>query len=191
MTINDRVEWVAYHILPHEAALRRWLRRFVGEQEIEDIVQEAYCNIAELEVLVHIIDPKRYLYQVARNIVMGNLRRARVVTIESIGGLQEIETLLVYTDASQSPERIAADRALLTRIGDVLTTMPERTRTIIRLRRLDGLSQREVALRMGVSEAVVENDLSRGLKQIVAQLSAPDQAELSNLTKGSAHARRR
>lgn len=190
MTMNDRIEWVAHHILPHEAALRRWLSRFVAPQDVEDIVQEAYCSIAGLDVLAHIVDPKRYLFQVARNVVMANLRRARVVQIDSIGGLQEIERVIAH-DESNNPERLAADRALLRQIDDALASMSERSRTVFRLRRLQGLSQRDVARRLGVSEAVVENELARGLKQILSSLGSSARRDVVELTKGHANAQRR
>lgn len=178
----ETIDWVAVHILPHEAALRRWLGGFVEKSEIEDIVQEAFCHIAELSGVAHIQNPRRYLFQAARNIVLESFRRAQIVRIEAIGGVQELEDVLGDTYDALSPERIVAYRAWLARIDALVAKLPARAISVFKLRKVEGLSQREVAKRLGVTEAVVENDLTRGLSTILAALGEDERAELSVIT---------
>lgn len=183
-----KVDWVAEHIIPHEAALRQWLHKVVAWQEVEDIVQEAFCDIASLDGFGHILDPKRYLFRVARNLVVENLRRTQVVRIDAIGGAREIELAMDEEYDALTPERIAADRAWLSRIDALIATLPSRARTVFHLRKFEGLSQRDVSRRLGVSEAVVENDLTRGLRAILNGLSEAERQELSVFTKERSHA---
>jgi RNA polymerase sigma factor (sigma-70 family) len=187
----DLVTWVARNILPHEPALRRWLRRSVARQDIEDVIQEAYCSIAAMDDVTHIVEPRRYFFQVARNIVLADLRRARVVQIEAIGGAAEMEQAIIGHSDELSPERIAIDRDWLARVGALLAALPERRRIVFRLRKLEGLSQREAAERLGVTEMVVENDLTRGLRSILAGLSDEERSDLSLFTKRQDHVRPR
>lgn len=187
----EKVDWVAEHLIPHEAALRQWLHKVVAWQEVEDIVQEAFCDIASLDGFGHIIDPKRYLFRVARNLVIENLRRAQVVRIDAIGGAREIELAMEDDYDSITPERIAADRAWLSRIDALIATLPARARAVFHLRKFEGLSQRDVSHRLGVSEAVVENDLTRGLRSILNGLSEEEREELSVYTKERRHVRPR
>jgi RNA polymerase sigma-70 factor (ECF subfamily) len=61
-----RWRWLADQILPHEAALRSWLRRKKDLPiEADDLVQEAYATLAELDSVEHIHNPKAYLFQTA------------------------------------------------------------------------------------------------------------------------------
>lgn len=145
-------------------------------------MQEAFCDIAALDAFSHIANPKKYLFQVARNIVKGSLRRARIVRIEAIGGAQELEDALGEECDALSPERIVAYRFWLARIDALVAMLPDRAIAVFRLRKLEGLSQREVADRLGVSEAIVENDLTRGLRAILRGLGEDERAELSTMT---------
>ena len=47
--LPSRAEWLARHILPHEAGLRRWLeRRATRGADTDDAIQEAYARLATL-----------------------------------------------------------------------------------------------------------------------------------------------
>ncbi|RZM11907.1 MAG: sigma-70 family RNA polymerase sigma factor, partial [Sphingomonas sp.] len=81
-------------------------------------------------------------------------------------------------------------RWLLARVDALLAALPERARTAIRLRKLDGLSQRQIAERLGVTETVVENDLARGLRALLAGLSEGEREELPLRAARKRHAPR-
>ena len=65
-------------------------------------------------------------------------------------------------------------RSELGRVQAALATLSDRARSIFVMRRVEGMSQREIAQAMGVSEAVVENDASRSLRAILHLLTDPD-----------------
>lgn len=162
------VDWVASEVLPHEGAVRAWLRRaFADRAEIDDVIQEAYCRLSTLTDVAHIDNPRAYLFQSARNIVLEQMRRARIVRIDA---LTEMDAANIMDD-EPSPERIAAGRRELARVKALMDALPDRCRTILQLRKIHGLSQREIALRLGVSENVVENDAARGLRIIVKAMA--------------------
>ena len=174
--MTSLVAWVARYVLPAEPGLRRWLRRAFPGCDVDDVVQETYCRIAGMTDFDRIDDPRRYVFQTARNVVLAELRRARVVRIEAAGSAADLEGVLAADELS--PDRIVGGRWLLAHVDVLLAGLPERARTAIRLRKLDGLSQRQIAERLGVSEAVVENDLSRGLRALLAGLSDGERDEL-------------
>jgi hypothetical protein len=97
--------WLGREILPHEAAVRAWLRRSLAAAgDADDVIQEAYCRLAGLASIDHIESPRAYFFQTARSVALEQLRRARVVRIETV---TEIDALNVELD-EPSPERIAA-----------------------------------------------------------------------------------
>lgn len=163
--------WVGREILPHEADVRAWLRRTLDPDDLEDVIQETYCQIAGLKDVGHIRCGRAYFFTAARTIVLMRLRRARIVSIESV---TEIESLNIVGD-EPSPERIAAGRRELDRVRRLIEGLPDRCRRIIELRKVEGLPQREVAERLGVTEHVVENDVVKGLKLILQAIADGEQ----------------
>jgi len=62
-----------------------------------------------------------------------------------------------------SPERQASSRQELRRAADLIASLPAKCRQAFTLRRVEGLSQRDVARRMGISESTVEKHIGRAL----------------------------
>ena len=166
----ERIRWLACEILPHEADVRAWLRRsLVVSGEVDDVVQEAYCRLADLKDPQRILSPRAYFFQTARSIVLEQMRRARIVRIEAV---TEIDALCIEWD-EPSPERIAGGRRELARVMEIVATLPERAQRIFEMRKILGLSQKEIARKLGISENVVENEAARGLKAVLAALAVP------------------
>lgn len=158
-----RAAWVAETVIPYEGAVRAWLLRArVSEEDIDDIVQEAYCRLASLDTVDHITRPGAYFFSIVRNLLLRRLKRSQVVSIDMIA---EIETCAI--DDSPSPEREAAGRLDYARLRAIMAALPERCRRIVELRKIEGLSQKEIARRIGVSESVVENDVYQGVQTIL------------------------
>lgn len=167
------IAWVGSEVLPHEAELRGFLRRSLSSaQEADDVIQEAYCRISGLDDVGHIANARAYLFQTARNIVLEQVRRAQIVRIET---MTEMDNLSIVLD-EPSPERIAAGRRELARVMGLIAALPERCRRVVELRKIEGLSQKEIARRLGVSEHVVENEATRGLRLVLKALTEADDA---------------
>lgn len=177
------IGWVGRHILPHERQLRAWLRAAFPAIDIDDVVQESYCRIATLTRTEHIDDPRRYLFRTARNVVLEQIRRERVVSIEAASGLAELEQ--APEEDGGSPERIVAGRRALERVERLIEALPDRARQVFRLRKIDGVPQREIAVRLGLTETVVENEVARGLRRILDQLTDEERAEMPTRRKST------
>ncbi|WP_271301032.1 RNA polymerase sigma factor [Sphingomonas sp. CV7422] len=175
MHSDQLIAWVGRHVLPHERQVRVWLRAAFPAADIDDVVQETYCRLAGLDAFDHISDPRSYFFRTARNVVLEQIRRDRVVRIEAASGLADLESA---PETACSPEEIVADRHMLARIERLIDALPERARQIFRLRKIDGIAQRDIATQLRVSETVVENDIARGLRRILDQLTDEEKAEL-------------
>lgn len=183
MTADRRriVAWVATHVMPHEGAVRAWLRRsLVSRDDIDDLIQEAYCRIAALEEVDHITRPDGYFFQIVRNLLGDQVRRARIVRIETV---TEIDSLSLYSE-EPSPERITAARRELARVQELMEGLPERCRRVFELRKVHRIPQREIAAMLGVNESTVENEGAKGLRLILKALRDEGALE-GNETPGS------
>lgn len=185
---RDRTRWFLRNIFPHEAALKGWLARGapVGVDP-DDVIQEAYTILAELETVDGIRHPRAYLFQVARSVVVRHVRRARIVPIHAVDDLERLEHL----DDTASPEQSAIDRDELRQLARAIAAMPAKTREAFVLRRVEGLPQRQIAARMRISENTVETHISRGVLFLIdwfggsgsrrSQASRNTQAEIAPL----------
>lgn len=157
--IRERAAWLGRHVIPHEPALRNWLRRRPVEGlDVDDIVQEVYARLVELYSVDHIDNPKTYAFQVASSVMINHIRRLKVVAIDSVASFEHLDV----ADDGASPERVIANRDELRRLNSLLASLPARVAEVFRLRRIEGLSQREVAQRLGLAESTVEKHMARG-----------------------------
>jgi RNA polymerase sigma factor (sigma-70 family) len=157
---RERTRWFLRNILPHEAALRGWLSRAApAGVDPDDIIQESYTILAELETVDAIRHPRAYLFQVARSVIMRHVRRARIVPIHTVDDLERLE----QPENAASPEQYAIDRDELRQLARAIAAMPLKTREAFVLRRVRDMPQREIAARMRISENTVETHISRGI----------------------------
>jgi RNA polymerase sigma factor (sigma-70 family) len=165
-----RYRWIAAHILPHEAELRGWLRRRLrafGNNDVDDLVQEAFARIWEADFAT-IRNGRAYLYATVRHLLAEYARRSRIVPIELLG---EIDSLNLISD-EPGPDRQVGARQELARLRLIVAALPTQCRRVFELRKFEGLSHRDVAQKMGLSEKTVENHLTRALARIGESLAA-------------------
>ena len=181
-------EWVGREILPHERDLRAWLgRRLVAAADVEDVVQECYCAIAQLSDVSHIAVPRAYLFTIARNLAQRQRKQARVVRLDAAQAVSDPSGESDHL----SPERIASARQELQRVQAAISTLSDRARSIFVMRRMEGLAQKEIARRLGVTETIVENEASRSLRAILKIMVEPAPEETSLSIGGGQHVRSR
>ncbi|WP_427789060.1 RNA polymerase sigma factor [Brevundimonas diminuta] len=165
---TERAAWLGQHVFPHEAQLRNWLsRRTLSGFEVDDVIQETYAVLAGLERVDHIRNPRTYMFEVAKSIVLQALRRSRVVTFDA---LAEMADGMSLPNAEPSPERIVADRQELGRVAALIAGLPPKCREVFTLRKVQGLSQKEVAGRLGISENTVEKHVGKALLILTAKV---------------------
>lgn len=167
MSAPEAKAWFVREILPLEAALMQFLRHnWRNESDITDIRQDIYARVfatASQEIPRH---PRAFLFTTARNILIDRVKHERIVPIEAA---TELETGAVASD-EPGPDRRVIARDELRRLHDAIERLPKRCREAFLMRQVQGLSRREIALRMGIAEKTVKchlNDAVRALADIL------------------------
>lgn len=161
----SRKRWIATHILPLEGQARRWLTQHVrslSSSDVDDLIQESFYRIWMTD-LSAIQRPAAYLYVILRNLLLRRSRHAKIVPMERMG---EIDELSIPND-ELGPDRTISARQELDRLSRIVEAMPEQCRRVFELRKLEGLSQREVSLKLGISERTVEKHLAKALGRVM------------------------
>ncbi len=166
-------DWLAREIVPHEAAIRKWLsRRWQHVVDIDDVIQEAYSRLAGLDGIDHIHNPAGYFHRTANAVVTDILRRSGIIKFTSLTQIEWSDVM----DGEPSADRVLEASEELGRVSGLLSALPETSRRVIELRRIEGLSRKETAERLGVSENDVKNHLVRGLRKVMNAMAEQDAA---------------
>ena len=160
MAESEVNSWFVREVLPLEAALVRFLRRgWRNESDIKDLRQEVYARVYEAAKKDIPRPAKPFVFAVARNLLINTARRAHVVSIDAVA---DPDALGIAVD-EPGPDRTVMARQELHQLQSALERLPERWRDVVMMRKVEGLSRREIALRLGIAEPTVSQHLAAGM----------------------------
>lgn len=154
-------QWFVEEVLPLEGALTAYLRRaWPNRADVEDLRQEVYVRVYEAGRQERPEAASHFVFRVARNLLIDRLRRQRVVTIDLVADLNELNVLADEVPA----DRVLSGRQELARLERAMAKLPPRCREVFVLRKVQGLSQREAAARLGCSQSTVEKQVMKAMR---------------------------
>ncbi|MEH3102614.1 MAG: RNA polymerase sigma factor [Sphingomonas phyllosphaerae] len=141
--------------------LLNFVRRLGALDCADDILQEMWIRLPREEGVVRTVEP--YLYRMAHSLVIDWKRSA----------IRSAHRDKAWADVTDQSEQPRADRALearetATRALAAISLLGERVVRTFKRHRIDGLTQREVAVELGVSIGTVEGDLRRAYSALDA-----------------------
>jgi RNA polymerase sigma-70 factor (ECF subfamily) len=165
--------WFIREILVHEESLVSYLlRRWPNRPDVNDLRQDTYVRVYEAAAKSRPPVPKAFLFSVAAHLLADRMRRRRVVAIDAVGDIEALDVLVEEV----SPERRISAHEELRRLAQAIDLLPPKCREVVWMRRVDELSQKEVAQRLGITEKTVEKHVMKGMKLLAAAFrSGPKQ----------------
>ncbi|MEO6568304.1 MAG: sigma-70 family RNA polymerase sigma factor [Opitutaceae bacterium] len=159
---SENNRWFAEEVQPHERSLRAYLGRvFPSLLDIDDLVQEAYVRLIRAKSAGRISYAKAFLFTTARNAALDLFRRRKVVSIEAIGNVAELSVLENRPDAAEALNK----QQELELLAEAVRTLPDRCRQVLTLRLLYGLSHKQIAAQLRLSEHTVKAQLAKGMRR--------------------------
>jgi len=147
-----------------------FMRRSVIHSDAEDMTQEVFVRL----ISSHSDDVQNmdaYIFQIAANILRDRGRK-EMVRSSSLARqmLQDIVTVDLF-----DPSRILLGRESLQQVVQYMSDLPERTRHIFILYRVEGMAQKDIAQGFGISLRAVQKHIARAIEHIL--LKAGDEGE--------------
>ncbi|WP_423836229.1 sigma-70 family RNA polymerase sigma factor [Stutzerimonas stutzeri] len=145
----------------HYADLMRFLARRLGDtQRAADVAQDTWLRLADHPSEHAVQNPRAYLFRVAGNLAIDDLRREH--------RLAELHVADAPLEELSDPQAALESRMLaqesLALLDAALEQLPSNVRQALLLNRLDGLTHAQIACRLGVSESMVGKYLVQAMR---------------------------
>jgi len=167
----------------HEKALRYYISSFfITPQDIEDITQETFLRTFKSDIQDKVIKPKSFMFRVAKNLIMSEYRRSSYKLtdyIEDIG--REAEPLDV--------SNIENDFEVQRKLGlfcEALAGLSEKCRRIIIMRKVYGLSIKDISRRLDMSTSAINWNIAKGMTHCDNLIERNEKSASMNSEKHSA-----
>ncbi len=165
--------------------LRRYLSRLLGNTtEAQDIAHDAYIRVYPTVTTQPTEQPEALLYLTARRLAINRLKRRSISPIHT--GPADLDTA---ASAAPSVEQQVMARQELTLLEIAIAELPPGCRAVLLLRKVELLSHREIADRLGIAVSTVEKQHARALRLLRAALPSESTAfSAPSSTDPEAHA---
>lgn len=148
--------------LRHESALKRFIARITRSvPDVEDIAQEAFLRAYAVERCRELEQPKSFLFRIAKHVALSQLsRKARQIT----DYLEDSEESQVIVTNGSAEDEVSAVQLLGVHCEAVAELSP-RCRHVFLLRKVHGLSHKEIAAHLNIAVSTVEKHLIKAIQQ--------------------------
>lgn len=152
----------------YRGALLSHLTRLVrSTEDAAELMQETYLRVMAHTRLVEFESLARaYLFQIATNLARDHFRRQRWRAHDSMESVPEPEV----PHTVGSPEELALWGEAVELLGVALQTMPEATRAVFTLARLDNRPYADIARELGISVRTVERRMREATRLLASRL---------------------
>jgi len=160
---------IAIELHNHEKFIVNWLRKFLGDWDTAlDVKQSAFLRVWEFSSHTIVNNPKALMFKIARNLAYNEIRRRKRfdAAFVTTSDYSETEIEQVICAQSVSPEKITSLRNDVQRVFKEINALPERPKQAIIMHRMQGMSYKEIAQELGVSESSVEKYMIEALKRL-------------------------
>jgi len=157
--------------------MHRVISRIVPPREVEDIVQETYVRICQIDKKENIKQPRSFLLKTAKNLAFDHLKRAETRLVDSVDDMTEFDCFVSADD--EVFQQVATDNEF-SQYCQAIRQLPIQCRKVFVLKKVYGYSQKEIAQKLDISESTVEKHIAIGVKRCtyyMMQLTKEERSE--------------
>ena len=147
--------------IPHSrefwAGVLKRIAKRTGGVDAEDLLHSAYVRLEQYSASNMVTNPAAFLVRTALNIGIDNYRHDRRIYGETRVSVPDRE------DIAPRADEVVAAKELLSRVVSGINRLPDRTREILLMHRIDKLEYSEIAQRLGISESAIEKQMAKAM----------------------------
>ncbi|MEL6674768.1 MAG: RNA polymerase sigma-70 factor [Bacteroidota bacterium] len=137
-------------------AIRNFLYYKSGNMELsEDLTQEAFLILWKKKDNINPEKVKSYLYTIANNLFLNEIKHQKVVL--------KFQQQPKSTSSKESPQYLMEEEEFRKRLELAIAELPEKNRTVFLMNRIEKLTYKEIADRLGLSVKAVEKRMHKAL----------------------------
>lgn len=155
--------------LAYKQTLERMLARLVQPADVEDIIQETWVRVVKAELKTAEELPNSYLYKTARHVALDLLKSDKSDEHQTD---VDIDGVLVAAMDRDMGYEVAQSNEQFECFCQAVRDLPSRCRRAFVLKKVYGMSQKEISQYMAISESAVEKLVARGMASCARHLEA-------------------
>jgi RNA polymerase sigma-70 factor (ECF subfamily) len=136
-------------------------RRGVEDHLCEDLAQEVFARVGKRDT-AGFDNPEAYVFSSASSVYIDHLRRRQSRHLDAHDTIEGLD----FESEAPDAVRVLQGKQAIQRLRAILEELPARTREILLLSRLEGLSHTQLATRYEISSSAIEKHLARGLSHV-------------------------
>jgi RNA polymerase sigma factor (sigma-70 family) len=158
----EHARWLTDEVHPHDAHLRAYLRgRFPAVRDVDDVVQESYLRVWRTRAEGPIRSAREFLFTVTLRLAINGMRSLGASPIVAVEDPARLPVADEAADVAAEMERNEGVALL----GEAVSALPTRCREVFLLHKIQSLSRRETAERLGLAEKTVEVQTARAMER--------------------------
>ncbi len=171
----------AFQSYRHKLANR--IRHIVKPQDVDDIVQDTFVRCYEAELKQEIEYPKTYMLRTVQRLAINHQQRWDNSRKESLEDFDEPNVHLLTPSVEQEFE--SKERFL--QFCRAVEQLPEGCRKAFVLKKVYGLSQKEIAEYLQLSESTIEKHIAKGMRSCYSYIKKLEEGQNDAATSNSTH----
>lgn len=170
----------------HEKSLRYYISSFfITPQDIEDIAQETFLRTFKSDIQKKVLKPKPFMFRVAKNLIMSEYRRSSYKLTDYIDDVgHEAEPMDI--------SNLEHDYEVQQKLGlfcEALAGLPEQCRKVVIMRKVYGLSIKEISERLGMPTSTINWNIAKGMTHCDNVIEEAEKMHCSDNAKHSGDSR--
>jgi RNA polymerase sigma-70 factor (ECF subfamily) len=159
---REKKRGVLNAFIDNQIPLRRFISRYMfSMHDIDDVSQEVFLRAYNAEKKGPVHQPKAFLFRIAKNLMLTEFSKKSRKLTDYIADFE-------YTEVLASDETLETSLMAQQKLGiycEAVATLPEKCRRVVLMKKVYGLSHKEIAVKMGIQVSTVEKHLTKGVRQ--------------------------
>lgn len=144
----------------YQSSLKYFIARYlVNPQDIDDVCQETFLRTYKSSLEKDVKTPKSFMFRVAKNLIISDFRK-------SASKLNEYVEDIDLVDSCIEPENLEHNALAQEKLGimcEAIAGLPNKCRQAVVMRKVYGLSTKDIAKQMNISPITVSNYITKGM----------------------------